>query len=78
MCCGTDWIVKGRSGCDKGCRRSEFSWREKTLDLKEAHRGCCDPDHIHMWVALLVWCVHTRAALLTGRVPVDRLVSVED
>jgi hypothetical protein len=27
---------------------------------------------------LLVGCVHTHVALLTGHVPVDRLVSIED
>jgi hypothetical protein len=34
--------------------------------------------HVHTQVVLLVVHVHTRAALLTGRVPVDKLVSVED
>jgi hypothetical protein len=75
---GTDWTMKGRSGCDRGCIRFGFSSREKTLDLKEAHVGCCEPDRVHTCAALLVGHVHTRAALLTGRVPVDRLVSVED
>jgi hypothetical protein len=34
---GIDWIVKGRSGCDRGCRKSEFSWREKTLEFLRRH-----------------------------------------
>jgi hypothetical protein len=75
---GIDWTVKGRSGCDRGCRRYEFSWREKTLVLKEAHAGCCEPDRVHTWAALLVGRVHMCVALLTGHVPVDRLVSIED
>jgi hypothetical protein len=33
---------------------------------------------VHTRVVLLVGCIHTCVALLTGRVPVDRLVSVED
>jgi hypothetical protein len=37
---GTDWTVKGRSGCDRGCRGSEFSRREKTLVLQKAYTGC--------------------------------------
>jgi hypothetical protein len=71
-------MSKGRSGCDRGCRRSDFSWREKTLVLKEAHTGCCEPDPVHTRVAVLVGHAHTCAALLIGRVPIDRLVSVED
>jgi hypothetical protein len=55
-----------------------FSRREKTLVLKEAHTGCCEPDRVHTRAALLVGHVHTHVALLTGRVPIDRLVSVED
>jgi hypothetical protein len=31
-----------------------------------------------MQVALLVGHIHMRAALLTGRVPIDILVSIED
>ena len=62
----------------EGCRRSEFSWREKTLDLKEAHTGYCEPNRVHTRVALLVGHVHTCVALLTSRVLVDILVSVED
>jgi hypothetical protein len=34
--------------------------------------------HVHTQAILLVGHIHTCAALLTGRVPVDRLVSVED
>jgi hypothetical protein len=75
---GTYWIVKGRSGCDRGCRRYEFSWREKTLVLKKAHKGCCEPNCVHTRAAQWVGCVHTCVALLTGRVPIDILVSVED
>jgi hypothetical protein len=29
--------------------------------------GCSEPGHVHTW-----------AALLTGRVPIDRLISIED
>ena len=70
--------MKGKSGCEIGCIIYEFSWREKTLDLKEAHAGCYELKHIHTRAALLVGHVHTRAALLTSHVPVDRLVSIED
>jgi hypothetical protein len=75
---GTDWTVKDRSGCDRSCRRSEFSWREKTLVLKEAYTSFCEPDCVHTRVALLFGHAHTRVSLLTGRIPVDILVSFED
>jgi hypothetical protein len=61
-----------------GCRGSEHLKQRKTLCAREAytcyiihwsrsHAGCTEPGH-----------VHTRAALLTGCIPVDRLISVED
>jgi hypothetical protein len=75
---GIDWTMKGRSGCDKGFKRFEFSRREKTLVLQKAYARCSEPDRVHTHAALLVGCVHTRAALLIGHVPIDRLVSVED
>jgi hypothetical protein len=31
------------------------------------HTGCSEPGHMHTWAALLI-----------GRVPIDRLISVED
>jgi hypothetical protein len=51
---------------------------EKTLVLNKAHTDCCDPYHVHAQAALLVVHVHTHVSLLTGNVPVDRLVYVED
>jgi hypothetical protein len=75
---GIDWIVKGKSGFDKGCKRSEFSWTKKTLVLQEAYTSCSEPNHVHTQAALLVGNVHMHAALLTCSVPVDKLVYVED
>jgi hypothetical protein len=74
---GTDWTVKGRTGCDKGCKRDEFSWREKALVLKEAYTSCCELDRVHTRAKILVGHIHTHVALLTGHVPIDRLLSVE-
>jgi hypothetical protein len=82
MCC--DWLwVSLDSGRQKrkmiaGCRGSEHVKERKTLVSQKvytcciihwprAHAGCSEPGH-----------VHTRVALLTGHVPVDRLISVED
>jgi hypothetical protein len=61
-----------------GCRGSEHVKKRKTLVSQEAytcfiihwprsHTGCSEPGSVHM-----------RAALLTGCVPIDRLISVED
>jgi hypothetical protein len=61
-----------------GCRGSEHVKQRKTLVAQEAyacyiihwsrsHMGCSEPGSVHM-----------RAALLTGHVPIDRLISVED
>ena len=50
----------------------------KTLVLKEAHIGWCELECVHMRATLLVGSVHTHASILTGHVPVERLVSVED
>jgi hypothetical protein len=60
-----------------GCRGSEHVKKRKTLVAQKhtlvalytgrVHTGCSEPGR-----------VHTRAALLTGHVPVDRLISVED
>jgi hypothetical protein len=70
--------VKDKSGCDRGCRRFEFSWRDKTLFLKEEYAGRCEPDHVHTWNELLIGYVHMCASLLTGHVHVEILVFVED
>jgi hypothetical protein len=50
-----------------GCRGSEHVKQRKTLSAQE-----------HTLVTLYTGRVHMRAALLTGHVPVDRLISVED
>jgi hypothetical protein len=74
MCC--DWLwVSLDSGRQKG--GSEHVKKSKTLVSRadacciihwsHSHAGCSEPERIHTW-----------AALLTGRVPVDRLISVED
>jgi hypothetical protein len=34
--------------------------------------------HVHTRFVLLVGCVHMRDALSIGRIPVDRLIYVED
>jgi hypothetical protein len=52
--------------------------KRKTLSCLEAH-ACC----IIHWPRLHAGCsepghVHTQATLLTGRVPVDKLIFVED
>ena len=75
---GIDWTVKGKSGCDKGCIKYDFSRGEKTLVFGEAYTGCCEPDRVHMWVSLLVGHVHTPIALSTGYVPIERFIFVED
>ena len=61
-----------------GCIGSEHVKKSKNPSFLEedvcciiqwprSHAGCSEPER-----------VHTRAALLTGRVPVDRLIYVED
>jgi hypothetical protein len=62
----------------EGCRGSEFFMREKTLVVQKAYAGC-STDRPRTYASCTTGRgVHTRVALLTGRVPVDRLVSVED
>jgi hypothetical protein len=50
-----------------GCRGFEHVNKSKTLVSQK-----------HTLVALYTGHMHTRAALLKGHVPVDRLISVED
>jgi len=52
--------------------------REKTLVLKKAYAGCCEPDRVHTQAEILVGHVHVCVALLTGHVPIDILVCVSD
>jgi hypothetical protein len=50
-----------------GCRGYKHVKQRKTLGAQE-----------HTLVTLYTGHIHTQAALLTDRVPIDRLISVED
>jgi hypothetical protein len=50
----------------------------KTLVLQEAYARCCESDRVHTRDELLVGRVHTCVSILTGCIPIDRLVFVED
>jgi hypothetical protein len=60
-----------------GCRGSEHVKKRKTLVAQKHTLVALYTGRMHMQ-AVVSQGVHTQAALLTGRVPVDRLISIED
>jgi hypothetical protein len=69
--CGSVWIVEDRRESDCRLQRIWACFSEAyvccIIHWLHSHAGYSEPG-----------CVHTQAALLTGHVPVDRLISIED
>jgi hypothetical protein len=62
----------------EGCRGSEFRLKRKPLELRSDMQVVVQTRRVHTRAILLVAHIHTHVTLLTGCLPVDRLIYVED